>query len=168
MGKSFLNKNNAFYKYQYGFRENHSTDHALIEIVDGIKLDIDSSKLAGGIFVDLTKAFDTVNHKILFEKLKHLGIRGIPNKLLESYITNRQQYVKINYHKSSLRSINCGVPQGSVLGPLLFIIYINDLANCSKENKEKIKIRIFADDTAMYFACSNISDFKKLIKAIME
>ena len=166
--KSFLNKNNAFYKYQYGFRENHSTDHALIEIVDGIKLDIDSSKLAGGIFVDLTKAFDTVNHKILLEKLKNLGIRGIPNKLLESYLTNRQQYVQINDHKSSLRSISCGVPQGSVLGPLLFILYINDLANCSKENKEKIKIRIFADDTAVYFACSNIADFKKLIKAIME
>ena len=102
---------------------------------------------------------------MLLEKLRYLWIRGIPNKLLESYLTNRHQYVQINDHKSSLRLINCGVPQGSVLGPLLFILYINDLVNCSKE---KIKIRIFADDTAVYFACSNIADFKKLIKAIME
>ena len=162
--KSFLNKHNVFYKYQYGFRENHSTDHALIEIVDGIKLAIDSSKLAGGIFVDLTKAFDTVNHRILLEKLRHLGVRGIPNKLLESYLTNRYQYVQINDNKSSLRSINCGVPQGSVLGPLLFILYINDLVNCCSI----AKIRIFADDTAIYFACSNIKEFIQLVKTIME
>ena len=162
--KSFLNKHNAFYKYQYGFRENHSTDHALIEIVDGIKLAIDSSKLAGGIFIDLTKAFDTVNHRILLEKLRHLGIRGIPNKLLESYLTNRHQYVQINDNKSSMRSINCGVPQGSVLGPLLFILYINDLVNCCSI----AKIRIFADDTAVYFACSNITEFINLVTTIME
>ena len=160
--KSFLDKHNIFYKYQYGFREKHSTDQALIEIVDGIKLSIDTSKLAGGIFVDLTKAFDTVNHKILLEKLRHLGVRGIPNKLLESYLTNRYQYVQINDNKSSLRSINCGVPQGSVLGPLLFILYINDLVNCSNS-----KIRIFADDTAVYFACSNKAEFEELVKAIM-
>ena len=160
--KSFLDKHNIFYKYQYGFRDKHSTDHALIEIVDGIKLSIDTSKLAGGIFIDLTKAFDTVNHKILLEKLQHLGIRGVPNKLLESYLTNRYQYVQINDNKSSLRSINCGVPQGSVLGPLLFILYINDLVNCTKS-----KIRIFADDTAVYFACSNKAEFEELVKAIM-
>ena len=162
--KSFLNKHNVFYKYQYGFREKHSTDHALIEIVDGIKLAIDDSKLAGGIFVDLKKAFDTVNHKILLEKLAQLGIRGIPNKLIESYLTNRYQFVQINNSKSNLRSINCGVPQGSVLGPLLFILYINDLANCCKIGK----IRIFADDTAIYFACSNIIEFKQLASSIMK
>ncbi|CAL4122229.1 unnamed protein product, partial [Meganyctiphanes norvegica] len=92
--KSFLNKQNVFYKYQYGFREKHSTDHALIEIMDGIKIAIDGKKLAGGIFVDLKKAFDTVNHKILLEKLKHAGIRGCPNKLIESYLTNRFQFVQ--------------------------------------------------------------------------
>ena len=127
--RSFLNKHNVLYRYQYGFREKHSTDHALIEIVDGIKFAIDDSKLAGGIFVDLKKAFDTVNHKILLEKLEQLGIRGIPNKLLESYLTNRYQYVQINDSKSNLRSINCGVSQGSVFVPLFFILYINDLAN---------------------------------------
>ena len=162
--KSFLNKFNIFYKYQYGFREKHSTDHALIEIVDGIKFAVDNSKLAGGIFVDLKKAFDTVNHKILLEKLEILGIRGIPNKLIESYLTNRYQYVQINDSKSNLRPINCGVPQGSVLGPLLFILYINDLANCCTAGQ----IRIFADDTAVYFACSNISQFIQTASAIMK
>ena len=172
--KNFFNKHNIFYKYQYGFRENHSTDHALIEIVDGIKHAIDNTKLAGGIFVDLTKAFDTVNHKILLEKLRNLGIRGIPNKLLESYLTNRSQYVQINDNKSTMRSVNCGVPQGSVLGPLLFILYINDLVNCLKANdlsncsEAKIKIRIFADDTAVYFACSDIDEFIKLVTIIMK
>ena len=161
--KTFLNKHNIFYKYQYGFRENHSTDHALIEIVDGIKLAIDGSKLAGGIFVDLKKAFDTVNHKILLDKLKQVGIRGTPNKLIESYLTNRQQYVQINDRKSNLRPISCGVPQGSVLGPLLFILYINDLANCCSIGK----IRIFADDTAVYFSCVDISEFLHLATTIM-
>ena len=131
--------------------------------MDGIKLDIDSLKLAGGIFVDLTKAFDTVNDNILFEKFQHLGVRGIPNKLLASYLTNRYQCVQINDNKPILRSINCRVPQGSVIGPFLFILYINDLVNCST----KAKIRIFADDTAVYFACSNKAEFKELVKAIM-
>ena len=162
--KNFLKKHNILYKYQYGFRESHSTDHALIEIVDSIKFSIDDNKLAGGIFVDLTKAFDTVNHSILLEKLSAMGIRGIPHKLLESYLTNRFQYVQIGESKSKRLPINCGVPQGSVLGPLLFILYINDLANCCKHGK----IRIFADDTAIYFECSNINELISTGRVIME
>ena len=162
--KNFLKKHGILYKYQYGFRENHSTDHALIEIVDSIKLTIDDDKIAGGIFVDLTKAFDTVNHSILLEKLNVMGIRGIPHKLMESYLTNRFQYVQIGNSKSTLLPINCGVPQGSVLGPLLFILYINDLANCCILGK----IRIFADDTAIYFECSNMNELICTGRAIMK
>ena len=162
--KHFLSKHGTLYKYQYGFRENHSTDHALIEIVDNIKLSVDSGKLAGGIFVDLTKAFDTVNHNILLEKLNNIGIRGTPNNLIKSYLSNRLQYVEIGNTKSNLLSINCGVPQGSVLGPLLFILYINDLANCCLLGK----IRIFADDTAIYFECSNIEELLHVGNSIMK
>ena len=108
--KSFLQKHNILYKFQFGFRENHSTDHALIKVVDGIKASIDEGKLAGGIFVDLTKAFDTVNHSILLEKLHHIGIRGTPHKLIESYLSNRYQYVQIGNIKSTLLPITCGVP----------------------------------------------------------
>ena len=120
MKQKSLNIN--IYKYQYGFRKNHSTDHALIELVDQIRLSIDNKRMTCGIFVDLSKAFDTVNHQILLKKLEHYGIRGITLKLFKSYLSERKQYVQINNCKSQTRSISCGVPQGSVLGPLLFLI----------------------------------------------
>ncbi|CAL4121761.1 unnamed protein product, partial [Meganyctiphanes norvegica] len=97
------------------------------------------------------------------EKLKHAGIRGCPNKLIESYLTNRFQFVQSNNVKSTLMPVKCGVPQGSVLGPLLFILYINDLANCCSLGK----IRIFADDTAIYFECSDIAELLRLGNIIM-
>ena len=162
--KAFFNNHDIFYKYQYGFRENHSTEQALIELTDRIKLSIDNKELACGIFIDLRKAFDTVNHKILIEKLKHVGVRGIPNQLINSYLTNRSQYIQLNNTKSDLMPINYGVPQGSVLGPLLFTIYINDLANCCQDGK----VRIFADDTAVYFTCMNTEQLLTLGKSIME
>ena len=109
--------------------------------------------LTCGIFIDLTKAFDTVDHNILLQKLYNYGIRGNIHSLFKSYLSNRQQFVKVNDAQSNLKSINCGVPQGSVLGPLLFIIYINDIANCCKEGL----FRIFADDTGI-FCHSNTID----------
>ena len=151
---SFLEKQNILYEFQYGFRTGHSTTHALIEITDRIKLAINNNELMCGIFLDLSKAFDTVNHKILLSKLEYYGFRGPVHNLLKSYLTDRKQYVKIGNHKSELRQINCGVPQGSVLGPLLFILYINDLHKaCNIGN-----LRIFADDTTVFFKCININD----------
>ena len=151
---SFLEKNQILYEFQYGFRTGHSTTHALIEISDRIKLAINSNELMCGLFLDLSKAFDTVNHNILLSKLDHYGIRGPSLNLLKSYLTNRKQYVKLGNHKSELRQINCGVPQGSVLGPLLFILYINDLHKaCTTGN-----IRIFADDTTVFFKCETKND----------
>ena len=147
---SFLEKNHILYEFQYGFRKGHSTNHALIEIADRIKLAIEDKELICGIFLDLSKAFDTVDHNILLSKLEHYGIRGQAFNLLKSYLTDRKQYVQIGKHKSEHLHINYGVPQGSVLGPLLFILYINNLYKaCNIGN-----LRIFADDTTVFFRCS--------------
>ena len=144
---NYIEKFNLFYKYQFGFRTNHSTEHALIEIVDQIRLSIDQKQLTCGIFIDLSKAFDTVNHKILLNKLDHYGIRGNALKLFTSYLSERKQYTVIEKNRSHTSKISCGVPQGSVLGPLLFLLFINDLPNCCPSGK----IRIFADDTTVFF-----------------
>ena len=161
-------KCNIIYQYQFGFREGHSTVQALTEITDRIKNAIDNKMLTCGIMIDLTKAFDTVNHNILLKKLYNYGLRGNVYKLFKSYLTNRKQYVKIKNENSDLKSISCGVPQGSVLGPLLFIIYINDLAyNC----KEGI-FRIFADDTGIFCHSHDLNSLivkaKIVLKHIME
>ena len=116
------------------------------------------------IFIDLKKAFDTVNHKILVRKLNHYGIRGLPLKLIESYLSNRKQYVYINATASNLLSINMGVPQGSTLGPLLFLIYINDLLVVSTLTATKL----FADDTCLLFSADNLTDLQIVINSEMK
>ena len=160
---NYIEKFNLFYKYQFGFRTNHSTEHALIEIVDQIRLSIDQKQLTCGIFIDLSKAFDTVNHKILLNKLDHYGIRGNALKLFTSYLSERKQYTVIEKNRSHTSKISCGVPQGSVLGPLFFLLFINDLPNCCPSGK----IRIFADDTTVFFHSNNIEDLISNAKTIM-
>merc|ERR1711954_372892 len=138
---NYIDKFKLLYKYQFGFRKNHSTEHALIELTDQIKSNIGENKLSCGIFIDLSKAFDTVNHEILLGKLEHYGIKGNTLTLLKSYLSDRKQYVQIEKSKSQTRSISCGVPQGSVLGSLHFVLFINDLPACCPSGK----VRIFAD-----------------------
>ena len=118
---TFLNKNNNIYNLQFRFRQQYSTSHALINITENIRKAIDDGNIDCGVFVDLQKAFDTVDYQILLAKLNHYGARGVSNDWFN--LSNRSQYVSINGYDSGLAAINCGVPQGSVLGPLLFLLY---------------------------------------------
>ena len=119
-----------------------------------IKASIDSGKYGCGIFIELRKAFDTVNHEILLTKLEHYGIRGNLLNWFMSHLTNRNQYVSINGESSVPLDINCGVPQGSVLGPLLFLLYINDLPNTSNV----LNFYLFADDTNIYYESNSLQE----------
>ena len=144
---SFLELYNCIYELQFGFREKHSTNHAILSITQKIQETINNDQLAFGIFIDLQKAFDTVNHQILLNKLDYYGIRGTANKWFQSYLTNRKQFVSINGPNSDKNIILHGVPQGSVLGPLLFLLYINDLHK-SIQNSNTFH---FADDTNLLY-----------------
>ena len=110
------------------------------------------------VFLDLAKAFDTVNHNILIAKLSHYGIRGTPLQLIRSYLTNRMQYVNLSGYNSDSFVVKCGVPQGSVLEPLLFLVYVNDLPNASSLN-----IRMFADDTVLFCFHKNSQNVQAIV-----
>ena len=153
----FLDEFNLIYPKQYGFRKKYSTNHALISIVEQIKNNLDNKTFSCGVFVDLEKAFDTVNHKVLIKKLNHYGIRDNANKWIMSYLSNRKQHVKLNGAKSIDASITCGVPQGSILGPLLFILYINDMHRALF----KSTVYHFADDTNLLFSFKNPKKIRK-------
>ena len=156
---TFLNNNNI-YNLQFGFRQQYSTSHALINITENIRKAVDDGNVGCGVFVDdLLKAFDTVDHQILLAKLNHYAIRGVSNDWFKSYLSNRNQYVSINGFDSGLTSINCDVSQGSVLGPLLFLLYINDL----NQAIEFCKVHHFADDTNLLCRSKSIKKLNKLV-----
>ena len=155
----FLEENQILCKNQFGFKKKSNCAHSLIEITERIKESVDKGKFGCGIFIDLKKAFDTVNHNILLLKLEHYGIRGALLKWFESYLSNRKQYVFYNGVSSKVLPITCGVPQGSVLGPLLFLIYINDLPNIS----DKLQFFLFADDTNIYFDSFDLKSLEKTV-----
>ena len=162
---NFLTEHNILFHNQFGFRKNNSTSYALIQITERIKESIDKHKYGCGIFIDLRKAFDTVNHNILLTKLEHYGIRGVSLRWFQSYLSDRKQYVFHNGESSKLKDITCGVPQGSVLGPLLFLLYINDLPNISK----LLDFYLFADDTNIYCTANTLDELQfKINKELKE
>jgi hypothetical protein len=141
----YFDCNSLFYQGQYGFRCKHSTELAALETLDRIVNVMDKNGIPMNIYLDLSKAFDTLDHEILIQKLSHYGIQDSSLRLLNNYLTNRKQYVQFNDVNSDLLTIETGVPQGSILGPLLFIVYLNDLAEACK-----IFIPvIYADDTTL-------------------
>ena len=158
---TFLNKNNIIYNLQLGFRQQYSTSHTLINITDNIRKALDDGNIGCGIFVDLQKAFDTVDHQILLAKVNHYGICEVSNDWFKSYLSNRNQYVSINGYESGLAALNCGFPQGSILGPLLFLLYTNDLNQAVKF----CKVHHFVDDTNFLCLNNSIKKQNKLVNA---
>ena len=160
----FINKHNILYKYQFGFRESHSTSIALTILIDNIMNAIDEGNIVVGLFLDFQKAFDTVNHDILLQKLLKYGIRGTAYDWMRSYLSCRSQYVVFNNAQSPKSNVTCGVPQGSVLGPLLFLLYINDIVNVSTA----LLPIIFADDTNLFLKGKCVNEVIRLMNCEIE
>ena len=156
---NFAQKNNLLSSDQFGFLKGKNTSQAILKLVEDTYDSFDNKNNLISVFIDFRKAFDTVNHKILLDKLKSYGIRGLTNKFLESYLVDRLQCVNFNSFKSNINKINIGVPQGSVLGPLLFLFYINDLSYVSNE----LSTVLFADDTTLYASGKNFSDVNRIV-----
>ena len=155
----YFMKHKIFNASQYGFLPNRSTEHAILELQDRIMNIMNDKKCCAGVFMDLSKAFDTLDHKILLDKLYHYGIRGIAHDWFRNYLSDRKQYIHINGTSSEQLPITCGVPQGSILGPLLFLIYVNDLATVSKH---AITI-LFADDTNLIYKNETYEELRRII-----
>ena len=148
---SYFNINNLLSEQQYSFRSQHSTELACVKLADYIIKEMDNIKeikIPTAIFLDLSKAFDTLNFDILLNKLKYYGVRGTSLALIKSYLTNRYQYVQFENSDSELLEIVTGILQGSILGPLYFSVFINDLVNSSN----KFQFLMYADDTTIYFS----------------
>ena len=161
----YLKTNHIITSSQYGFQNALSTELAILELQDRIAQGLASGSWCVGLFLDLSKAFDTINHKILLNKLEKYGIVGHALNWFKDYLSNRQQYTSFNNSESSVMSISCGVPQGSILGPLLFLIYVNDIKSVIKFGTPVL----FADDTNILYFDKILSDISnKINKELIE
>uniref|UniRef100_A0A8C5Q4P0 Reverse transcriptase domain-containing protein n=1 Tax=Leptobrachium leishanense TaxID=445787 RepID=A0A8C5Q4P0_9ANUR len=145
---------------QSGFRPNHSTTTALLKVCNDIQAGMEQGNLTGAIFLDFAKAFDTVDHGILLQKLKNSGIGDSTLTWFQSYVSDRSQFVSISDSTSLPLPVTCGVPQGSILGPLLFTIFINDLPNVCKAST----VHMYADDTVIYTSKPNLPQLEAVLQ----
>ena len=153
---TFISSNNIFYDFPFGFRQKHSTDMPISLLHEFITANMADRHKAAAIYLDLARAFDTVNVNILLNKLSVYGIRGSAHDFLKSYLTSRAQKLKVNDIISEARNTTCGVPQGSLLGPLLFLMYINDLYKACHD----AKILLFADDTVLLYPAPTLTELQ--------
>ena len=158
----YITENNLLYCKQFGFQKGHSPEHAILQLVEQINKSFEKKEFILGVFVDLSKAFDTVDHQILLKKLEYYGIAGNNLRWFENYLKDQKQFISFE-HNSTTKAITCGVPQGSTLGPLLFVLYVNDLHHASKV----LNPTTFADDTNLFFSHSDINiKFEKVNKEL--
>ena len=161
---NFLDINNLIYLLQFGLRQKHSTTHALISFTESNRQTLDEGSFGCGIFGDLLKAFYMVDNKILLHKLEYCVIHGVCNDWFKSYLLDQKQFVSLNGSNSDLMPVNCSVPQDSVLGPLLFLIYINGL----QKAVHHCKVHQFVDDTNLFHTNKSVKNLNKLVNRDMK
>ena len=158
---SHVSENNLLYEKQFGFQKNNSTEYAILQLTNELKESFHDREFTVGVFIDLSKAFDTVDHNILLTKLTYFGLSKNYIKLIKNYLSNRKQFISYNCKTTALKDISCGVPQGSILGPLLFLLYVNDLKNASAS----LNAIMFADDTNLFVSHKNINTLFQIVNA---